>query len=97
MSGFCIVANDAAARCAKLKLEHGGVETPAFMPVGTAATVKSLTPGDLREIGAQIILTNAYHLWLRPGADVITRAGGLHSFMAWQGPILMDSGGFQIF
>lgn len=76
---------------------HGPVETPAFMPVGTQATVKTLTPQEIREIGAGIILANTYHLYLRPGMEVIQEAGGLHRFMGWDGPILTDSGGFQIF
>jgi queuine tRNA-ribosyltransferase len=97
MSEFALLARDAQARRGTLRLKHGVVETPAFMPVGTAATVKGLSPIDLREIGAQIVLANAYHLWLRPGADVIAQAGGLRTFMAWPGPILMDSGGFQVF
>ncbi|MBV9148225.1 MAG: tRNA guanosine(34) transglycosylase Tgt [Candidatus Eremiobacteraeota bacterium] len=97
VSHFSVLARDHAARRGTLQMEHGTVETPAFMPVGTAGTVKALTPSDLREIGTQIVLGNAYHLWLRPGADVIVRAGGLHAFMAWDGPILMDSGGFQVF
>ncbi|HEY9086141.1 MAG TPA: tRNA guanosine(34) transglycosylase Tgt, partial [Candidatus Tyrphobacter sp.] len=78
-------------------LGHGVVETPSFMPVGTAATVKGLTPEDLREARTQILLANTYHLWLRPGRDVLIEAGGLHRFMAWEGPILTDSGGFQVF
>jgi queuine tRNA-ribosyltransferase len=80
-----------------LETPHGRIETPQFMPVGTQATVKSLTPGDLRAAGAQIILGNTYHLSLRPGAERIARLGGLHRFMAWDGPILTDSGGFQVF
>ncbi|MBV9277817.1 MAG: tRNA guanosine(34) transglycosylase Tgt [Candidatus Eremiobacteraeota bacterium] len=94
---FAIAAQDRSARRGLLQTTHGAVETPAFMPVGTAATVKALTPSDLRDIGTQIVLANAYHLWLRPGVEVIERAGGLHTFMAWSGPILMDSGGFQVF
>jgi len=85
------------ARRGTLELAHGRVETPAFMPVGTIASVKALTPRDLREIGAQIILSNTYHLWLRPGRETLIAAGGLHRFMAWDGPILTDSGGFQVF
>jgi len=80
-----------------MHLAHGDVETPSFMPVGTAATVKALTPADLRDAGAQIVLANTYHLWLRPGLETIANAGGLHRFMAWDRPILTDSGGFQIF
>ena len=85
------------ARIGRLRTPHGTVDTPAFMPVGTQATVKSLTPGDLRAAGAQIILANTYHLSLRPGAARIAALGGLHRFMGWQGPILTDSGGFQVF
>src|SRR5579862_5499983 len=76
---------------------HGVVQTPAFMPVGTAATVKGLTPDQLAEAGAQMVLANTYHLALRPGAEVVAELGGLHRFMAWDGPILTDSGGFQVF
>ena len=85
-----------AARVGRLTLPHGVVETPQFMPVGTNATVKALSPDDLRETGASIILANTYHLYLRPGHDRIERLGGLHRFMAWDGPILTDSGGFQV-
>jgi len=84
------------ARRGCLKLSHGMVETPVFMPVGTQATVKAMTPRDLNEIGAQVILGNTYHLMLRPGAPLIEQLGGLHRFMAWDGPILTDSGGFQV-
>jgi queuine tRNA-ribosyltransferase len=80
-----------------MQLAHGTVETPTFMPVGTAATVKSLTPDEVRSAHSQIILANTYHLWLRPGKDLIVDAGGLHQFMQWHGPILTDSGGFQVF
>jgi queuine tRNA-ribosyltransferase len=86
-----------AARAGLLKTRHGEVQTPIFMPVGTQATVKALTPEELEEIGAQIILGNTYHLYLRPGTGVIDRFGGLHDFMHWQKPILTDSGGFQVF
>lgn len=85
------------ARLGKLTLPHGVVETPTFMPVGTQATVKAMTPRDLVETGASIILANTYHLALRPGPEVVRAAGGLHRFMAWNGPILTDSGGFQVF
>ncbi len=85
------------ARLGRLETAHGVVDTPQFMPVGTQATVKSLTPGDLRSAGAQIILGNTYHLSLRPTAERIARLGGLHRFMGWDGPILTDSGGFQVF
>ena len=92
-----LLGSDESARRGRLQLAHGCVETPAFMPVGTAATVKGLTPADLRDVRAEIILSNTYHLWLRPGRDVIVAAGGLHRFMAWDRPILTDSGGFQVF
>ena len=85
------------ARLGRLETAHGIIDTPQFMPVGTQASVKSLTPGDLRVVGAQIILGNTYHLSLRPGAERIARLGGLHRFMSWDGPILTDSGGFQVF
>ncbi len=88
---------ECAARAGTLRLPHGDVETPVFMPVGTQASVKALSQEDLRTIGAQIILSNAYHLFLRPGVDILERAGGLHKFMNWDRPILTDSGGFQIF
>ena len=84
------------ARVGRLELTHGVVETPQFMPVGTNATVKALTPADISEVGASIILANTYHLYLRPGHERIERLGGLHRFMAWDGPILTDSGGFQV-
>jgi queuine tRNA-ribosyltransferase len=85
------------ARAGKLKLAHGIVETPIFMPVGTQGTVKTLSPDELEQIGAQIILSNTYHLYLRPGQKLIHQAGGLHKFMNWQRPILTDSGGYQVF
>jgi len=85
------------ARLGRLETPHGAVDTPQFMPVGTQATVKSLTPGDLRTAGTQILLANTYHLSLRPGHERIAALGGLHRFMAWDGPILTDSGGFQVF
>ncbi|MDH4335184.1 MAG: tRNA-guanine transglycosylase, partial [Chloroflexota bacterium] len=85
------------ARLGQLTTPHGVIDTPAFMPVGTQASVKSLTPGDLRTAGAQVILANTYHLSLRPGHERIARLGGLHRFMSWDGPILTDSGGFQVF
>src|SRR4051812_15756908 len=84
------------ARVGRLQLTHGVVETPQFMPVGTNATVKALDPDDLRAVGASIILSNTYHLYLRPGHERIARLGGLHRFMAWDRPILTDSGGFQV-
>ena len=85
------------ARLGRLDLPHGSVQTPIFMPVGTYGTVKAMTPRDLEEAKAQIILGNTFHLWLRPGLDVIAKHGGLHRFMAWDKPILTDSGGFQVF
>jgi queuine tRNA-ribosyltransferase len=96
---FRVVAEDreTGARAGVLETPHGPVKTPVFMPVGTQATVKTLAPSDLRAVGAEIILANAYHLHLRPGIDVIRRAGGIHRFMAWDRAVLTDSGGFQIF
>ncbi len=96
---FTVLANDpaSAARRGRLRTRHGVVETPIFMPVGTQGTVKALTPAHLREIGAQIILGNTYHLNLRPGSELVRDLGGLHRFMGWEGPILTDSGGFQVF
>src|SRR5438445_12236192 len=84
------------ARLGRLTTPHGTIDTPEFMPVGTQATVKSLTPGDLRTAGVQVILANTYHLSLRPGHERIARLGGLHRFMGWDRPILTDSGGFQV-
>jgi queuine tRNA-ribosyltransferase len=95
--GFTIEHEDGAARAGVFRTPHGPVETPAFMPVGTLATVKALDPDDLRALGARMILGNAYHLHLRPGDDVVREVGGLHAFMGWDGPILTDSGGFQVF
>ncbi|WP_257346272.1 tRNA guanosine(34) transglycosylase Tgt [Pseudalkalibacillus decolorationis] len=85
------------ARLGKVHTPHGSFDTPVFMPVGTLATVKTMSPEDLTEMGAGIILSNTYHLWLRPGHDIVKEAGGLHSFMNWDGAILTDSGGFQVF
>ena len=96
-AGFELLASDGAARRGRLVLGHGTVETPAFMPVGTYGTVKAMAPAELVEAGAQIVLGNAFHLWLRPGLDVIGAHGGLHRFMGWERPILTDSGGFQVF
>ncbi len=93
---FELLATDGVARRGRLTTARGVVETPAFMPVGTRGTVKSLTPADLREVGSQIVLANTYHLLLRPGHELIRELGGLHRFMAWDGPILTDSGGFQV-
>lgn len=86
-----------SARAGVFATPHGDVPTPMFMPVGTRATVKGVTPDQLREIGAHVVLANTYHLFLRPGSDLVREAGGLHRFMAWDGPILTDSGGFQVF
>ena len=97
MSHFDVTATDGAARAGILRTAHGEVRTPAFMPVGTKATVKSLDPDELRTVGSQIILGNTYHLHFRPGDEVIARLGGLHAFSGWDGPILTDSGGFQVF
>ena len=94
---FELLARSGAARAGVFTTPHGIVETPAFMPVGTLATVKALDPDDLVATGSQMILANTYHLHLRPGDDVIRDIGGLHRFMAWPGPILTDSGGFQVF
>jgi queuine tRNA-ribosyltransferase len=91
------LGSDGAARRGRLLFPRGAVETPAFMPVGTYGTVKGMLPRDIREVGAEIILGNTFHLWLRPGAEVIERHGDLHDFMGWDGPILTDSGGFQVF
>ncbi|HET8654579.1 MAG TPA: tRNA guanosine(34) transglycosylase Tgt [Longimicrobiaceae bacterium] len=97
MFGFEIDATDGAARAGTLHLPHGRVETPVFMPVGTQATVKTLTPDEVEALGAQIILNNTYHLYLRPGAEIVHELGGLHRFQNWHRPILTDSGGFQVF
>jgi len=94
---FTVTATEGAARAGVLQVAHGEVRTPAFMPVGTKATVKTLTPEEVRGLGAQILLGNSYHLHFRPGDELIAELGGLHRFMAWDGPILTDSGGFQIF
>jgi queuine tRNA-ribosyltransferase len=94
---FRLTATDGAARAGVLTTAHGEVETPAFMPVGTKATVKTLMPSELEALGAQIVLGNTYHLHFRPGDETIAELGGLHRFMAWEHPILTDSGGFQVF
>ncbi len=94
---FEVTATDGAARAGILRTAHGDVPTPAFMPVGTKASVKSLHPDEVREAGAAILLGNTYHLHFRPGEDLIAELGGLHAFMGWDGPILTDSGGFQVF
>ena len=92
-----LIKNDGNARYGKLVTNHGTFETPMFMPVGTLANVKMLTPEELKAVGSAVILSNTYHLWLRPGEDIVFKAGGLHKFMNYDGPILTDSGGFQVF
>src|SRR5690606_18837371 len=94
---FDLLATDGAARRGRITLNHGTVQTPMFMPVGTYGTVKAMTPAELKEIGSQVILGNTFHLWLRPGNEIMEAHGGLHGFMQWHGPILTDSGGFQVF
>jgi queuine tRNA-ribosyltransferase len=94
---FSVIAADGAARRGVLELAHGRVDTPAFMPVGTYGAVKAVSPAEVAATGAQIVLGNTFHLWLRPGLEVIARHGGLHRFMGWRGPILTDSGGFQVY
>ena len=94
---FRLLHTDGAARRGVLELAHGSVDTPAFMPVGTYGTVKAMSPDELVALGAQIVLGNTFHLWLRPGLEVIGKHGGLHRFMGWERPILTDSGGFQVF
>ena len=94
---FEILSRDGLARRGRLTFAHGSVETPVFMPVGTYGSVKAMSPADLDAVGAQIVLGNTFHLWLRPGLEVIAAHGGLHRFMAWDKPILTDSGGFQVF
>ncbi len=94
---FDLLRNDGTARRGRMRLFHGEVETPNFMPVGTAGTVKGITPEELRGMGAQIILSNTYHLFLRPGVELIEEMGGLHRFMGWDRPILTDSGGYQVY
>ena len=93
---FAIHATDVRARAGTIAMKRGEIRTPAFMPVGTAATVKAMKPGDVRASGADIILGNTYHLMLRPGAERVNRLGGLHGFMGWDRPILTDSGGYQV-
>jgi queuine tRNA-ribosyltransferase len=93
---FSLITNDGLARRGNVSLAHGDVQTPAFMPVGTYGSVKTLSPVEIHDIGAHIVLGNTFHLWLRPGLDVIAAHGGLHDFMGWDGPILTDSGGFQV-
>ena len=97
MFSFDLLHRDGRARRGRLTTPHGEIETPIFMPVGTAGAIKGLTPRDLKDTGTQICLANTYHLHLQPGEDVVEHAGGLHRFMGWEGPILTDSGGFQVF
>jgi queuine tRNA-ribosyltransferase len=94
---FELLATDGLARRGRMTLNHGVVDTPIFMPVGTYGTVKAMMPHELAEVGSQIVLGNTFHLWLRPGTDVIAKHGGLHGFMQWHKPLLTDSGGFQVF
>lgn len=97
MLEFTLLKTDGKARRGRVKLNHGTVETPIFMPVGTYGSVKAMSPLELKEINAQIILGNTFHLWLRPGLEVVSKFGGLHKFIGWDKPILTDSGGFQVF
>jgi queuine tRNA-ribosyltransferase len=97
MFRFQVLNTDGAARRGELETPHGRIQTPAFMPVGTRGAVKAVTQRDLEDLGAEIILGNTYHLYLKPGDDLIARAGGLHKFIGWQKPILTDSGGYQVF
>src|SRR5881394_2264029 len=94
---YTLLATDGAARAGVLHTAHGDVATPAFMPVGTKATVKTVDPQELQALGATILLGNSYHLHFRPGDALVAELGGLHAFMGWNGPILTDSGGFQVF
>ena len=94
---FELLATDGGARRGRITLNHGVVETPIFMPVGTYGSVKAMMPHELKDIGAQIVLGNTFHLWLRPGTEIMEKHGGLHGFMQWDKPILTDSGGFQVF
>ncbi|MBV5286027.1 MAG: tRNA guanosine(34) transglycosylase Tgt [Methyloversatilis discipulorum] len=94
---FELLATDGLARRGRVTLAHGTVDTPVFMPVGTYGTVKGMDPAELQEMGARIVLGNTFHLWLRPGTDIVRKHGGLHRFMGWDRPILTDSGGFQVF
>ncbi|MGI4850014.1 MAG: tRNA guanosine(34) transglycosylase Tgt [Janthinobacterium lividum] len=97
MLDFKLLKTDGNARCGQVTVNHGVIETPIFMPVGTYGTVKAMSPLELKEIDAHIILGNTFHLWLRPGTEIIEKFGGLHGFMGWDKPILTDSGGFQVF
>ncbi|MFN2541099.1 MAG: tRNA-guanine transglycosylase, partial [Chthoniobacterales bacterium] len=94
---FQLIAQASKARRGRLTTAHGVIDTPAFMPVGTQGSVKAVSPRELQELDAQIVLGNSYHLFVRPGIEVIKHFGGLHKFMSWDGPILTDSGGFQVF
>src|SRR5690242_13181710 len=94
---FTLTATDGAARAGVMTTPHGEVRTPAFMPVGTQGVVKGMTVRTLQDAGATIVLGNTYHLWLRPGAALVARRGGLHRFSGWTGPMLTDSGGYQVF
>ena len=96
MLTFDLLQTEGHARRGRLTLNHGVVQTPVFMPVGTYGTVKGVMPRSLHEMGAEIILGNTFHLWLRPGVDVLALFGGLHAFEGWQKPMLTDSGGFQV-
>ncbi len=96
MLQFDLIKTEGNARRGQLTLNHGVVQTPIFMPVGTYGTVKGVMPRSLEEMGAQIILGNTFHLWMRPGLDIMKQFGGLHKFEAWNKPILTDSGGFQV-
>lgn len=93
---FQLLKSDGKARRGEISCAHGKIQTPAFMPVGTVATVKAMKASDVKKSGAEILLGNVYHLMLRPGSELIERLGGLHKFMGWGGPILTDSGGFQV-
>src|SRR5829696_863236 len=97
MFEFTLEKQSGRARAGTFSTPHGELLTPVFAPVGTAATVKALTPAQLNELGATLVLSNTYHLYLRPGDDLVRDLGGLHEFMQWPGPILTDSGGFQVF
>src|SRR6187551_2862094 len=97
MTAFEVMATEGEARAGVLRTAHGELRTPAFMPVGTKATVKMLDPDEVRDLGAEIVLCNTYHLSFRPGADLVAELGGLHRFMGWDRPILTDSGGYQVF
>ncbi|MBU0727334.1 tRNA-guanine transglycosylase, partial [Patescibacteria group bacterium] len=94
---FSLLGKSGSARSGTLKTAHGDIQTPFFMTIGTVGAIKGLVPEEVRELGGQIILSNTYHLHLRPGEDIVQKAGGLHKFMNWDGPILTDSGGYQIF